>query len=219
MRRTTWFVGVFFLAAANLAGAFDLKEGENYTTFNPPRTTDTRDRIEVTEFFWYGCSHCYNLEPLLHKWLKKLPKDVSFRRVPAVFPGRDGAPGNWASGARLYYTLEAMGLLDKLHGEILDAIHIDRTDLLGEKGMIDWLGKKGVDTKAFSATYNSFAIQSKMLRAMQMSQAHGLDGVPAIIVDGRYKPALTGAAGSHDDIFVVVDKLIDKARKDRAAKK
>jgi len=213
MRKMTMFLGAIFLVVANLAVAAELKEGQDYTVYNPPRATDARDKIEVTEFFWYGCSHCFQLEPEVQQWLKKLPKDVSFRRVPAVFPGRDGKPGNWASGARLYYTLEAMNLLDKLHGAVFAAIHVDRADLLSDAGMIDWLGKKGVDTKAFTATYNSFAIQSKVLRSMQMSMAHGLDGVPALIVDGKYKPTLG------ENVSALTDQLIDKARKDRSSKK
>jgi thiol:disulfide interchange protein DsbA len=215
--RKTLILGLTLAFMAGGAAALELKEGQHYTAYNPPRATESKDRIEVTEFFWYGCSHCFNLEPLLHKWLKKLPKDVTFRRVPAVFPGKDGRPGNWASGAALYYTLETMGLLDKHHAEIFDAVHIDRTNLLDEKTMIEWLGKRGVDTKKFADTYSSFAVQSKVQRAMQVSVAHGLDGVPALIVDGRYRPA-SGAAGSFEDIFVVVDGLIEKARKDRAKK-
>lgn len=217
MRKLTLLLGLLLAMFAGWAGALELKEGQHYTSYNPPRATDSKDKVEVTEFFWYGCSHCFNLEPLLHKWLKKLPKDVSFRRVPAVFPGKDGRPGNWASGAALYYTLEAMGQLERLHGEMLDAVHIDRTNLLDEKTMVDWLGKKGVDTKKFTETYGSFAIQSKVQRAMQLSQAHGLDGVPALIVDGRYKPA-SGAAGSFEDIFIIVDGLIEKARKEKNKK-
>lgn len=212
MRKTTGIVAALLLAAASAAGAVTLKEGENFVTYNMPRTTESRDRIEVTEFFWYGCGHCFHLEPELQKWLKSLPKDAVFRRVPAVFPGRDGNPGQWASGAALFYTLEAMGLGEKLHGDIFNAIHNERADLLGEKGMIEWLGKKGVDTKTFSATYQSFAVRSKVLQAMQVTQAHGLDGVPAIVVDGRYR-AINGP-----ETFAVVETLIDRARKDRAKK-
>ncbi|MBI4997327.1 MAG: thiol:disulfide interchange protein DsbA/DsbL [Rhodocyclales bacterium] len=211
----TYFVAALLLAAAGFAGAAELKEGQDYATYNPPRATESRDKIEVAEFFWYGCSHCFHMEPELQKWLKKLPKDASFRRVPAVFPGRDGSPGQWASGAALYYTLEAMGVGEKLHGDIFNAIHVDRnTDILSsDKAMADWLGKKGVDTKAFAATYQSFAVRSKVLRAMQVTQAHGLDGVPALIVDGRYR-AINGTG----DVFAVTDGLIDKARKTRAKK-
>ncbi len=218
MRRLTLVVGAILVAVAGLAGAFELKEGQHYTVFNPPKTTDSREKIEITEFFWYGCGHCYNLEPLLQKWLTKLPKDVAFRRVPAVFPGRDGGPGSWAPGAKMYYTMEAMGLLDKLHGDVFDAIHIERVNMQNEKVMLDWLGKKGIDTAKFADIYNSFAIQSKVARSMQLSQAHGLDGVPALIVDGHYKPS-TGAAGSNEDVLAVVDQLIEKVRKERAARK
>jgi thiol:disulfide interchange protein DsbA len=188
MRKMMWLVGVAMFAVAHLAGAVELKEGQNFMTYKPQRDTEARDKIEVTEFFWYGCGHCFHLEPELQKWLKTLP-------------------------TALYYTLDAMGLGEKLHSDIFNAVNIERADVLSEKGMVDWLGKKGVDTKTFSATYQSFAIRSKVLRAMQISQAHGLDGVPALIVDGRYR-AING-----EDTFAVVDSLIDKARKDRAAKK
>jgi protein dithiol oxidoreductase (disulfide-forming) len=216
MRKLKYFAAALLLVVAHFAGAAELKDGQDYATYNPPRATDSRDKIEISEFFWYGCSHCFHMEPELQKWLKKLPKDASFRRVPAVFPGRDGNPGQWASGAALYYTLEAMGVGEKLHGDIFSAIHVDRnTDILSnDKAMADWLGKKGVDTKVFAATYQSFAVRSKVLRAMQVTQAHGLDGVPALIIDGRYR-AINGAG----DVFAVTDGLIDKARKDRGAKK
>jgi len=218
MRRLALIFGVILFAVAGSAGAFELKEGQHYSVFSPPKATDSRDKIEITEFFWYGCGHCYNLEPVLQKWLKKLPKDVVFRRVPAVFPGRDGGPGSWAPAAKLYYAMEALGLLDKLHGEVFDAIHIERINLQNEKTMLEWMGKKGVDTAKFADVYNSFAVQAKVSRSMQLTQSHELDGVPALIVDGHYKPS-TGAAGSNEDVLAVVDQLIEKVRKERAAKK
>jgi thiol:disulfide interchange protein DsbA len=218
MRKLMMLVGVVFLAAAGMAGAVELKEGQNYTVYRPSLGTDSKNRVEVTEFFWYGCGHCFHLEPLLQKWLKKLPKDVSFRRVPAVFPGRDGAPGPWAPAAKLYYTLEAMGVGEKLHGDIFEAIQVDRIRLNDDAVLFDWIAKKGVDARQFAETYNSFTVQSKVRRSMQLSEAHGLDGVPALIVDGRYKAA-SGAAGSYDDSLMVVDQLIELARKDRAGKK
>ena len=219
MRKLALIAGVLLAAVAGLAGAAELKEGVQYSVYRPAQPTESKGKIEVTEFFWYGCGHCFNLEPLLQKWLKKLPKDVAFRRVPAVFPGRDGAPGPWAPAAKLYYALETMGQLDKLHGEIFDAVHIDRVRLISDdKDLFDWLGRKGEDVRQFADLYNSFAVQSKVRRAMQLTDAHGLDGVPAIIVDGRYRPA-SGAAGSYDDTLAVVDQLIDMARKDHTAKK
>ncbi len=219
MRKLSSFIAVVLLAVAGLAGAAELKEGQNFVTYNPPRATDVRDRIEVTEFFWYGCSHCFHLEPDLVKWLKKLPKDATFRRVPAVFPDRSGNPGQWASGAALYYTLEALGVGEKLHGDIFSAIHNERNMeiLRDDKAMAAWLGKKGVDAKAFAAAYQSFAVRSKVLRSMQLTEAHGLDGVPAVIVDGRYRAIAVGGS-TNDDYLALADKLIDKARKDRAKK-
>jgi protein dithiol oxidoreductase (disulfide-forming) len=218
MRKLFFVVGVVLATISGFAGAVELKEGVNYTVFRPALATESKNKVEVTEFFWYGCGHCFNLEPMLQKWLKKLPKDVAFRRVPAVFPGRDGAPGPWAPAARLYYTLDTMGVGEKLHGDIFEAIQVDRIRLNEDAVLFDWIAKKGVDARQFAAVYNSFAIQSKVRRAMQLTEAHGLDGVPALIVDGRYKPA-SGAAGSYEDTLVVLDQLIDVARKDRAAKK
>ena len=219
MRKLALIAGVLVAAVAGLAGAVELKEGVQYSVYRPAQPTESKGKIEVTEFFWYGCGHCFNLDPLLQKWLKKLPKDVAFHRVPAVFPGRDGAPGPWAPAAKLFYTLEAMGQLDRLHGEIFDAVHVDRVRLINDdKVLFDWIAKKGVDARQFADVYNSFAVQGKVRRAMQLTDAYGLDGVPALVVDGRYRAA-TGAAGSFDDALVVVDQLIDMARKDHTAKK
>ncbi|WIM05018.1 MAG: thiol:disulfide interchange protein DsbA/DsbL [Candidatus Nitricoxidivorans perseverans] len=215
MRKLTlWLASAALFSLSGLAGAAELKEGQHYTTFNPPRSTEARDKIEVTEFFWYGCAHCFNFDPILHKWLKKLPADIAFRRVPAIFPGKNGAPGNWAPGAKLYYALEAMGLLEKLHGEVFDAMHIDRINLQDEKVLREWLGRKGVDAQKFFDTWNSFAIQGKVQRAQQLTLQHGLTGVPAMVVDGKYMPA-SGGAGSHEEITAILDQLIEKARKDR----
>jgi thiol:disulfide interchange protein DsbA len=213
MYRRILLLGAILAVVSGIGAAADAGS-QGYFTYNPPRATESRDRIEVTEFFWYGCGHCYRLDPFIQPWLKKLPKDVVFRRIPAVFPGRDGAPGGWAPGAKLYYAMEALGLLDKLHGEVFDAIHKDRINLSNEKLMLEWLAKKGVDTTKFMEVYNSFAIQAKVSRAMQLSESHGLDGVPALIVDGHYR-----APGDSEDALVLVDQLIDKARKERAGRK
>jgi thiol:disulfide interchange protein DsbA len=207
MRKLLLLVGAILVSLAGLAGAADFKEGKNYTVYNPPRSTEVRDKIEITEFFWYGCGHCFHLDPALNQWVKKLPKDVSFRRVPALF-----SDGRWGPGAKIFYTLEAMGLLEKLHGDVFAAIHTERINLFDEKVLFDWMAKKGVDGKKFADTYSSFAIQSKLSRSMQLTQTHGLDGVPAMIVDGRYLVA------NAEDTLPVVDYLIEQVRKDRAKK-
>jgi thiol:disulfide interchange protein DsbA len=214
----TLLVGIAFLATANLASALDIKEGKHYKVLNPERPVDAKDKIEITEFFWYGCGHCFNLEPILNKWLKTLPKDVTFRRIPAVFPGKDGRPGGWAPLAGVYYALESMGQLEKLHGEVFDAVHIDRVNLNDPKVLADWLAAKGVDRQKFSDAMNSFSVQSKVTRAQQLSGQYGFDGVPAIFINGRYGLA-SGEAGSHADMTAILDQLIDKARKERSVKK
>ncbi|MDO8933130.1 MAG: thiol:disulfide interchange protein DsbA/DsbL [Rhodocyclaceae bacterium] len=212
MNKLKALIGIACLVFATLAGAQELREGRDYTVLNPAQATEAKGKIEVTEFFWYGCSHCFDFEPLLQKWLKTMPKDVVFRRVPALFPG-----GKWLTDTKTYYTLEAMGLVEKMHQEVFDATHIDRTRLNDEATLFAWMEKKGVDRKKFEDTFRSFAIQSKAQRSMQLSQAHGLDGVPALVVQGKYKPA-AGATGSYGDVLVTLDKLIAKVRAEQGKK-
>lgn len=212
MRTLKTLIGIFFLVFATLTCAQDIREGREYTVLNPPQQVENKGKIEVLEFFWYGCPHCYDFEPLLQKWLKALPKDVVFRRVPALFPG-----DKWLTDTKTYYTLEAMGLLEKMHQEVFDAIHIDRVRMNDENTLFAWMEKKGVDRKKFEDTFRSFAVQSKAQRSMQLSGAYGLDGVPALIVQGKYKP-VPGASGSYGDVLVTVDKLIARVRAEQGKK-
>lgn len=179
--------------------------GKDYVAISPPLPTDSGPKVEVVEFFWYGCSHCFDLEPALEKWAKALPKDVAFRRVPTIF--RD----SWVPGAKLYYTLEAMGELERLHKDVFDAIHVERVNLFDDKALLEWVGKKGIDPKKFSETYNSFGVQNKVQRARQITQASKADGVPALAVQGKY---LTSGSmtGGYKALFAVLDELIVKAR-------
>ena len=134
----------------------------------------------MLEFFWYGCIHCYNLEPKLETWLKTLPKDVEFRRVPAVFNDR------WAHDAAIFYAFEALGLLDKLHRPFFDAIHRDRLRTDNWHNLSAWLEKQGVDVKKFESTIKSFGVQSKTKRAIRLTSGYKIDGTPAMAVHGRY---------------------------------
>jgi thiol:disulfide interchange protein DsbA len=216
MRKLTGLIAIVLLSITSLVNAAELKEGTNYITYDPPRPTEApKGKIEVVEFFWYGCPHCFHLEPAMQAWLKKLPRDVVFRRVPAVFPDRSGNPGQWAVGAGAFYALEAMGISDRMHGKLFDAIHNDRIfSPVDIKGMTDWLGKGGVDAQAFSNAYQSFTVRSKVQRAMQLSsEAYNLDGVPAIIVNGRYRALLNDEPG--EGYLAIVDKLIVMARNNK----
>jgi protein dithiol oxidoreductase (disulfide-forming) len=191
----------FCLALA--AGAAELQEGRDYRVINPPLAAP-QDRIEVTEFFWYGCPHCFELEPALATWIARLPAGVGFRRVPAI-PAND----KWLPGARLYYTLEAMDLVDKLHGEVFAAIHVDRQRLDDEKSLFEWAAKKGIDSQQFAAAWSSPGVQSRVRQARLLGAAAGLTGVPAVMVHGRY---LALARGNHQDLLAAIDQLVARVR-------
>jgi thiol:disulfide interchange protein DsbA len=164
------------------------------------------------EYFWYGCPHCYDLEPTMVNYAKTLPKDATFRRVPGIL--RD----SWATDAKIYYTLEVLGLLGKLHQEVFDAIHRDKVNLDDENTLFDWVAKRGVDRKKFADAYNSFAVQSKLLKAKQISRTSGISGVPTVIVDGKYLISV-GMAGSPGKFLKALDELVNMARRDRAVGK
>ncbi|HEV7476560.1 MAG TPA: thiol:disulfide interchange protein DsbA/DsbL [Burkholderiales bacterium] len=177
-----------------------------YSEVKPAVPVETDGKIEVVEFFWYGCIHCYNLEPAVEKWEKTLPKDVQFRRVPAVFNDR------WAIDASIFYTLEAMGLLDRLHRPLFDAIHRERLRTDNQKEVMDWLQKQGVDQKKFTETMKSFGVQSKMRRAAQLTALYKIDGTPAMAVNGRYTVS-TEQGRSQNGMFETVNYLVDTIRK------
>jgi thiol:disulfide interchange protein DsbA len=189
------------VATISLAPLAALAQRADYVELNPPQPVETTDKIEVLEFFWYGCIHCYNLEPKLETWLKTLPKDVEFRRVPAVFNER------WAHDASIYYAFEAMGLLDKLHRPFFDSIHRDRLRTDNWQNLAAWLEKQGVDTKKFETTFKSFGVQSKTKRAIRLTTGYKIDGTPAMAVHGRYTvPSSEGMLGTVNQLVAQVRK-------------
>lgn len=207
---------LFVLAAALLLAAPALAQqapvpGRDYFDLNPPQATDSPGKIEVTEFFWYRCPHCYALEPQLESWVKQLPKDVQFKRIPAIFND------DWAVDARIYYTMETMGLVERLFRPLFDAIHQQGgVRLRGDayaKWAADWLAKQGVDPKKWDETFRSFTVSTKVRRAGQLTQAYRFDGVPALAVQGRY---VVNASGS---MLAVTDYLIGQTRKSATAQK
>jgi len=183
------------------------KAGVEYRELSTPQPTDTPGKIEVIEFFWYGCPHCYDFEPVLNPWVKKLPKDVQFRRIPAIFNDE------WEKSARAYYTLEAIGEGERLHKPLFDAVHTgSRLKVANEAALTEWLGKQGVDTKKFSAAYRSFSVEGKLKRAAQLTQTYKLEGVPAIAVNGKYV-VMTDNIKSFDQMLAVTDYLVEQSRK------
>ena len=162
-------------------------------------------KIEVVEFFWYSCPHCNAFEPTLEAWVKKLPKDVGFRRAPVAFR-EDFIPQQ-----RLYYALDAMGLVEKLHAKVFAAIHVDKLKLATGEAIVEWMGKNGVDTAKFQAEYNSFGVVTKTQRASQLQNAYKVEGVPALGVAGRYYTD-GSLAKSMERALQVVDSLVADLR-------
>ncbi|GAB1394528.1 thiol:disulfide interchange protein DsbA [Rhodocyclaceae bacterium] len=192
------------IALSGTALAAAPQEGKHYSRLQMPQPTEVPGKVEVIEFFWYGCPHCFDFEPLLKSWTKKLPTDVSFKKVPAIF--RD----SWAPGARIYYTLEALNLLDKHHDAVFNAMIKQRVNLNDEKTLFDWVAKQGIDRQQFADMYKSFAVDGKVRRAAEMTQEYGFGGVPVLIVGGKYMPAPD--LGTFGNMLEVVDGLIAKNR-------
>jgi thiol:disulfide interchange protein DsbA len=183
--------------------------GQDYKLVNPPQQTNTGDKIEVLEFFFYGCGHCYTFHPHLTTWEKKAAKDVELVLIPTVFNA------SWEPMANTYYALEVMGLNHKLHNELYRLWNEDNKALTVEADIVEALAKQGVDSKKFTDAYHSFGVQSKVTRSKQMLQTFGIRGTPSVIVDGKY--LITGLQPA--DTIKVMNALIDKARKDHAAGK
>jgi thiol:disulfide interchange protein DsbA len=197
----------FLVSLLMLVPALALSQ-PRYTELKPTQPVETQGKIEVIEFFWYGCPHCYNLEPYIESWLKKLPPDTEFRRIPAIFSDR------WALDARIFYTFEAMGVLQKVHRPFFDAIHRNHLRTDNPEALHEWLQRQGIDPKKFDDTFNSFGVQSKTKRAMQLTLAYKIDGTPAMAVQGRYTVSAE-QAGSQEGMLKTVDYLVDQVRKQK----
>jgi thiol:disulfide interchange protein DsbA len=197
------------LASIGPNAAAQLTEGKNYLRLKAPVPVETGKKIEVIEFFSYGCPHCAELEPYLDAWLAKLPADVQFRRVPVMFQNP------WVNLAKIYYTLDAMGEEAKLSPEVFTALHGKNVSLSNEKTFFDWAASKGLDRKKVEDVYTSFAISGKMNRAKQQAQTFDIQSVPTVVVDGKF---VTGSdkVGSHAQLPAAIDELVAKARSERS---
>ena len=210
--RALAFVAAAVFSLTALAAGPEAFEGHDYARLKNAQPVATGKKIEVLEFFWYRCPHCFQLEPGLDKWLKTLPKDAQLRRLPAVF--RD----DWMPGAKLYYTLEQMDLLRRLHTKVFDAYHLENLNLNDPAVLGGWIAKQGVDRKKFEGIYNSFSIQSKATQGARLATAYGITGVPTLIIDGKYMTS-ESMTNSEPRLFEVLDQLIVKARAERGGKK
>jgi thiol:disulfide interchange protein DsbA len=207
MRRRTFLATTLGLAAATFMTNADaeLVEGKNYFRLKAPVPVETGKKIEVIEFFSYGCPHCAELEKYLVPWRAKLPSDVQFRRVPVMFQDR------WVNLGKIYYTLDALGEEEKLSPDVFAAIHGQNLSLWNDKTFFDWAASKGLDKKKVEDVYSSFAISGKMNRARQQAQTFDIQSVPTVVIDGKF---VTGSdkVGTHAQLPAALDELIVKAR-------
>ena len=202
-------LSVFIAAFTFATGAAWAQPAPAFTLLNPPQPTDGGGKIEVIEFFWYGCPHCYAIEPAVSAWLKTAPKDVVFKRVPA-YPS-----DAWGAMAVMYYTLEAMGLLDQYHAKVFDAMHKQNLNLANKTKRDEWLKANGIDPAKYAEVEKSFTVNTKIARARQMTQSYKVDTVPRFFVNGKYVISAE-SAGGNDKIFPTIDQVIAAARKEKS---
>ena len=198
------------ISFSGLSGAQSpkIEEGFDYRILPTPQPLESKGKVEVIEFFWYGCPHCYDFEPELNTWLKRQPKDVIFRKVPVAF--RD----DFMPHSQLFYALEAMGKGDALNDKVMYAMHKENKRLMTENEIADWAASQGIDRNTFLATYRSFAVVSKARAARQMADAYRIDGVPTVVMQGRYVTS-PSIAGTKAKAISVMEHLEQKIRKDK----
>src|SRR5450830_1918600 len=183
--------------------------GSDYLVVEKPAAVEApAGKIEVVEFFWYSCPHCNAFEPAFEAWSKRVPKDVLVRRVPIAFRA------DFAPQQRLFYALEAMGLLDQLHRKVFAAIHSEKQNLATGDAIVDWVAKQGVDKAKFLENFNSFSVSTKTSRATQLQNAYKVEGVPALGVGGRFYTD-GSLAKSMERSLQVVEFLIAQVRSGR----
>jgi thiol:disulfide interchange protein DsbA len=189
----------------------DPQIGKDYDKTAQIIPTETPKKIEVTEIFWYGCIHCYHMDPILDAWVKKLPADVVFKRMPGL------PQPAWAPMAKAFYAMEDLKLSAKLHTPLFDAIHKEKSlNPTDEVAAIDWMTKKsGLDRQKIEDAFKSFSMNNKLNRAAQTFRASGATGVPSLIIDGQYITSST-MAGSNEEALKTADYIIANLRADKA---
>lgn len=198
-------IATAMFALSGSAMAADFVAGKDYTVVPNPGVVDVKGKIEVREFFWYGCGHCHSLEPHMQTWLKKLPKNVRFVRTPAAMNPV------WEEAARAYYVSEALGVRQKSHLQLFYNIHhLGQQQLLRKEGFAKFFTRYGISEAKFNTTYNSFPISAKIAQAKQLAQAYQLTGVPAVTVNGKYV-----VQGDNAKVVEVVNYLVDLESKNK----
>lgn len=205
---------LFTLSSVTMSAAFAdaPKLGTEFDAVAQPIPTENAAKIEVMEIFWYGCPHCYHMEEPLNAWVKKLPKDVYFKRVP-------GLPNaSWAPMAKAFYAMDALGVGEKLHTALFEAIHKSKTlNPTDETATIVWVTQQsGLDKLKVEQAFKSFSTNTNLNRAAQIFRASGATGVPTLVIDGKYITSAT-QAGGNEQALKVADYIIGNVRTDKAA--
>ena len=189
------------LAETALPGIKGAKEGVHYELINPAQpTTAPAGKVEVTEMFWYGCPHCFRFEPYVKGWLKKKSDDIVFRRVPAMLSPK------WESHTRAYYAAEVLGVLEKFHEPMFLALHAQKRRIYKEEAIFDFVEELGIDREKFINAYRSFGVSSKVQQSKKLGKAFNLNGVPAVIINGKYTTSASHA-GSYEGLIVLMNAL------------
>ncbi|MGB5080203.1 MAG: thiol:disulfide interchange protein DsbA/DsbL [Burkholderiales bacterium] len=207
--RAAGWLGGLVLAACAAAAAAQIQAGREFLRLEPRRTSAADARIEVVEFFYYGCPVCYDTQPGLTRWLAAAPGDVAIRRVPAL------SSEKWEPHAKLFHALESLGQIERLHWPIYDNLHFWDVRLDGEKAMADWAERNGIERQKFLDAYGSAEVAMKVTRSRELLKSYDVRGVPTFIVDGKF---LTSArlAGGTKEVIEVVDHLVRLAREERS---
>ncbi len=196
----TTFAGIVLICSSITVQAKD-----PYTRIVPAQPTQSVDKIEVLEVFWYGCPHCNDFEPHIDKWLETKADDVEFRRMPGIFSK------HWVAHAKAFFTAEKLGVLDKIHSSLFDALHNKKKRIYTEDELKDFFVSKGVDGDEFTRIFNSSEIETKFKQAFVMGQRYKITGVPAVIINGKYMTSAS-LAGSFDNVLKTIDDLVAKER-------
>ena len=185
--------------------------GVHYEVIKPAQPTSAPDgKVEVTEFFWYGCPHCFKFEPYVESWLKQKSENVTFKRIPAMLNPK------WESHARAYYAAEVLGITNKIHEPLFIALHVEKKRIFKEEDILNFVEGLGVDRKKFAGAYHSFAVSAKIQHSKKLGRAYNLSGVPSVIINGKY---LTSArhAGSFEGLVVLMNSLAESELKSTVA--
>ena len=199
----TLFWGIITIVNAEEAKLYDL--------INPPQPTESKDKIEVLELFWYTCPHCYGFQTYIDKWLAKKPDDVKFGYLPAVYEN-----GKGVEFAKVFYTAQLLGVLDKLHKSLYEAVHVQKRQLKGEDQIMAFFVEHGVKEEDFQNTYNSFAVDTLLRTAVIMTAKYGVTGVPSLVFEGKYR-ITTDKVKGYQGMLDLVDQLAVEERQRRSA--